>query len=204
MFGCEEKMDNNTKEKIIDKALDYFFSLGYDKTSLNMIAKDLGITKGGLYHHFASKEELFKTCLERVLAELDRWFHDNLVGVSDIRELLKNYIHFPAFFKKGLFARKGFLDPNFYRMMFDALDQFDDLKAMVEGAYGEYLKLLSMRLKEGQDTGVIRADIDVELFSIQLTTMVEGMILFAVMSPGLSLGEKTDGIFENIWQMIQC
>jgi AcrR family transcriptional regulator len=48
----------NTRERILDVALDLFIEKGYDKTSLREIAEQLGFTKAALYYHFASKEDI--------------------------------------------------------------------------------------------------------------------------------------------------
>lgn len=47
------------KEEILEAALTLFSKFGYDGTSFSQIAKHVGLTKGGIYHHFQSKEELF-------------------------------------------------------------------------------------------------------------------------------------------------
>jgi AcrR family transcriptional regulator len=46
-------------------AEELFMRQGYEKTSMNQIAEHSGLTKGALYHHFASKEAL----LERMCAD---------------------------------------------------------------------------------------------------------------------------------------
>ena len=46
------------RHEIYEKALELFISQGYEQTPLSRIAKELGITKAGLYHYFNSKEEL--------------------------------------------------------------------------------------------------------------------------------------------------
>jgi AcrR family transcriptional regulator len=48
----------NTRDRILDVALDLFIEQGFDGTSLRQIAEPLGITKAALYYHFASKEEI--------------------------------------------------------------------------------------------------------------------------------------------------
>ena len=46
----------DTRERILDTALDMFIERGYDKTSLREIAERVGVTKPALYYHFSSKE----------------------------------------------------------------------------------------------------------------------------------------------------
>lgn len=46
------------REEIYGAALDLFTERGYDNTPLSLIAKTLGLSKGGLFHYFESKEHL--------------------------------------------------------------------------------------------------------------------------------------------------
>lgn len=45
-------------EDIIQAAVDEFLANGYDGTSMESIARKAGVSKGGLYHHFSSKDEI--------------------------------------------------------------------------------------------------------------------------------------------------
>ncbi len=47
-----------TRERILDVALELFNEQGYDKTSLREIAERLGVTKAALYYHFERKEDI--------------------------------------------------------------------------------------------------------------------------------------------------
>ncbi len=48
----------NTRERILDAALDLFIEQGFDGTSLRQIAEKLGVTKAALYYHFESKDDI--------------------------------------------------------------------------------------------------------------------------------------------------
>ena len=47
------------RERIIKSATRNFSKKGYSNTSMNTIADSAKISKGGMYHYFTSKEELF-------------------------------------------------------------------------------------------------------------------------------------------------
>lgn len=51
-------MSGDTKERILETALELFAQSGYLGTSMSDIAKQLGITKGALYKHYKSKQEI--------------------------------------------------------------------------------------------------------------------------------------------------
>lgn len=59
-------MNNNTKERILQEALQLFAQKGYMATSMSDIAKQLGITKPALYKHYASKQAIFDSIIERM------------------------------------------------------------------------------------------------------------------------------------------
>ena len=53
----------STKERILNEAFGLFLAQGYDKVSMDDVAKAAGLSKGGLFHHFGSKYELARDCL---------------------------------------------------------------------------------------------------------------------------------------------
>ena len=55
-----------TRERILDIALDLFIDKGYDKTSLREIAEKVGFSKAALYYHFASKDDILMALHQRL------------------------------------------------------------------------------------------------------------------------------------------
>ena len=53
-----EPTEPDTRQRILDVALDLFIAQGFDGTSLREIAEKLGVTKAALYYHFASKDDI--------------------------------------------------------------------------------------------------------------------------------------------------
>lgn len=62
-------MAGDTKERIIETALELFAEKGYPGTSMNDIAKQLGLTKAALYKHYASKQEIFDAIVATTAAQ---------------------------------------------------------------------------------------------------------------------------------------
>jgi len=49
-----------TRQAILDAAYDLFLNQGYSATSVRQVAQRAGIALGGIYNHFASKDEIFQ------------------------------------------------------------------------------------------------------------------------------------------------
>ena len=83
------------KDKIIQESARLFSSKGFSSTSINEILEAAGASKGGLYNHFKTKEELFSAVLS---ASRRIWREKNLAGLNEIaspveriKKLLENY-----------------------------------------------------------------------------------------------------------------
>lgn len=60
------KYPEETVQKILDTAERLFIEKGYDRASLQEIIQETGLSKGAIYHHFASKEDILYSVCERI------------------------------------------------------------------------------------------------------------------------------------------
>ncbi len=63
-------MPGSTRERILDAALTAFGLRGFDSTSLDELAAQVGITKQAILYHFSSKQELLAATIELAVQEL--------------------------------------------------------------------------------------------------------------------------------------
>ena len=78
-----------TREHIVTVATRLFAARGYEDTSIEAVLHEAGISRGSLYHHFASKEALFDAVLEGVYADLGTSTQGIVVEVTDPVALLR-------------------------------------------------------------------------------------------------------------------
>ena len=81
-------MAKDTKERILEAALEMFSKKGYEATNVRDITASLGIVKSGVYKHYASKEEIWNSLLDKMIAYYDERFGspENLPPVPDTLE----------------------------------------------------------------------------------------------------------------------
>lgn len=61
----------DTKKRILEKALELFSAQGYDAVSVGEIAKAAGIKAPSLYNHFPSKQAIFDAIVENTAAQYE-------------------------------------------------------------------------------------------------------------------------------------
>jgi AcrR family transcriptional regulator len=86
---------SDTKQRIIDTARELFARKGVQKTSLQEIAAELGITKPALYYHFNSREDLVRSIVQPLIDDGDAFIADQEQRAEVApRALLEGYFDF--------------------------------------------------------------------------------------------------------------
>ena len=78
-----------TRERLIAAGRELFGERGYDATSIDSILEHAGVKRGALYHHFASKQELFDAVLDRVVSDVAKSVAKSAREKSDPVESLR-------------------------------------------------------------------------------------------------------------------
>lgn len=84
---------NARKSDILRKAARVFLELGYDATSMNVVAERAEVTKMGLYYHFESKQEILFSIMSYAMDVLERETKKASEAAGNSEELLRNLIH---------------------------------------------------------------------------------------------------------------
>jgi AcrR family transcriptional regulator len=91
------KAPEATRRRILDAAFAEFYAHGVQGGSLNHIVETAGTTKGALFHHFASKQELGYAVLDDIIGPLllQRWLDpltDSTDPTADIERAFRRYV----------------------------------------------------------------------------------------------------------------
>ena len=78
----------NSKNQILKAALKIFVVNGYSNTKMDDIAEEAGFSKGAVYHHFSSKDDLFFSLIDYWEASfLPKFYSNNYSNVSLVKVL---------------------------------------------------------------------------------------------------------------------
>src|SRR5260370_38718735 len=82
----------DSRQEILRTAARLFQQRGYDATSMNDVAAALKLSKGGLYHHFQSKDEILFEIMNHAMEITQQRVLDPVRGIADPEERLRPLI----------------------------------------------------------------------------------------------------------------
>lgn len=91
---ARNKYPEVTEEKILDVAQKLFLEKGYDNTTIQDIVDKLGgLTKGAIYHHFRSKEDIIVALSDKMFAQSNPFIivkkRNDLNALEKMREVIR-------------------------------------------------------------------------------------------------------------------
>lgn len=161
------KYPEETIAKILDTSLRLFLEKGYEKTTIQDIVNNLeGLTKGAIYHHFKSKEEILDAALDRADAAAFRAYKEirddqNMSGIQKLQAMFEA----SANSSQMELAPRMAIDP-------DPVKNSRLLGVMYRSIFNEVVpRYIEPIIREGMDDGTIRTE--------QPREMAEVLVLLA-------------------------
>ena len=108
-YSLEHKAQNH--EKILSMAARSFREHGGDSSGIGTVMKKVGLTKGGFYRHFESKDDLFVEAVARAFDEMGRGMVEVAKSAPEgqaLRAIIEHYLSTAAreFARNGLCTRR--------------------------------------------------------------------------------------------------
>jgi AcrR family transcriptional regulator len=174
---------------IVQAAVDEFLECGYDGASMEAIAKRAGISKGGLYHHFSSKDEILLMANQKLnepIAEMMQEALQNKSASEGLCWYIENYLNYWIHHEREMV---------FYILSFVKLLDNPTLWKMyanyAESTIGFYRELF----QRGIDSGEFIPHAAYES-AVALMAAVDGIVMYVMMDKKLDI-KKIIGIFQK-------
>lgn len=161
--------------QIVEAAAAQFARMGYDATAMDDVAEAAGVSKGSLYDYFKNKEDLFYAvfewlCRQVMLASLSHTKPvtsaiEQITGFADaaVSALVSQVALYPVTLEVWAAAAKTGTRKRFSKAM--------------QALYVQYRAQVEALLRAAQDSGEIKADIDVRGVAATLVGAVDGLLL---------------------------
>ena len=149
---AKREASGNRVDAIIEAALQLFLERGYDNTPLSAVAERLGLTKAGVYHHFATKEDLLFMAHRRTMERQLLPLLAEAEAEPDPEKRLRKFI-----FEH---ARMLALEPTTGLLIREARRLMPEHLAEIKKSWRRGLKVLRNSVAELQARGRCRTDVN--------------------------------------------
>ena len=152
------------RSRIIEEASKLFFERGYDGTSLDLLAQELGVTKPFIYSYFDNKNSILEAvhehAAEQVLADIEEASLIEGGAERGLAEFIRLFVHenIRNQVSSAIFLREE------KRLSEATLDNIREIERAVN-------KKLTMLIQRGIDEGVFHIE-DASLASMSISGMV--------------------------------
>ncbi len=166
-----------TRERILAAAQAAFAEHGYERASVAQICRAAGVTKGGFYHHFASKQALFLELLSQWLDGLDA----RLDALEQQAESVPEQLIAMTGVVGHVLAAAGAQLPIYVEYLTQALRD-PVLQAATGAPYVRYHQRIAGLVRRGVEEGSLRPTPPEAAASVILA-LVMGLLLEALLAP---------------------
>lgn len=154
-------------DEIFREAAQLMVQKGYGGTSISEIARAVGMTKAGLYHHIASKQDMLFRILHHAMNRIEDVVLEPTKNIADPEERLRETIrlHVNGLFEYGLefallFSERRHLEP--------------DQQQVIDQQIEDYLGYFRQAMRELEIEGKLR-DLDICVAARHLLQTIAGI-----------------------------
>jgi AcrR family transcriptional regulator len=184
-----------TAHRILIQAMRIFLEKGYHGTSIDDITRAAGLTKGALYWHFKSKEDLLK----RIIEEFEKRFLDGLIqAVKDVRgdthDKFEKFFRYNAAF--SYYNRE--LCVSFTTLAAELVGAHHGTEIEFRRIYKKYQKFLSSLILQGKKEKIFKKEMDPDLAALIIIAFHDGILIRWFMNQNEIKGEAYVNTFKKI------
>ena len=178
-----------TRQRIVSKSLQLFSVKGYYHTSVNDILDATGLTKGGLYGHFASKEDIWYAAYD---AAVDIWknivfrgIRNNTDPLRRVEKFIENDMNY--YLGEDTFAGGCF----FLNMVVELSGQSVAMSKKILYGFVRLSQLLQSWLEQAEENGVLKEGLDLKEISNFIIISLNGAAALYISSRDPSVLKQT-------------
>lgn len=194
---------SDTRERIIASAARVFGQKGFQRASLDQVAADAGLTKGAIYWHFKSKNDLYFALLD------SRFQRDTTTMLGSVARMAAGPATasvvkmMAAVFSSGL--EQATADPDWPRLFVEVMGQSrePEVRDRIAQFYEQGWEFVGRMVRDMQAAGLVRSDIDPDLMATFWFALGDGLILAWLSQPDrIDFSVLSEGILDMMWRGI--
>lgn len=193
--GMSENRQSEREERILNAAAELIIRYGYDKTTVDEIAQAAGVSKGTIYLHFKSKEDLFEALILRESDWVTLRFFERLDADPRGVTIFTVYLHGMLLLDKSPLLKAIYIRDR--RILGDWVRHLRDTPA-----YGQAMSVTVEFIRHFQELGLLRRDLDPETVTYLLTALRYGILTIDNYLPSDQAAPSVADLSETLAEML--
>ncbi|MFM9372953.1 TetR/AcrR family transcriptional regulator [Streptomyces sp. Da 82-17] len=186
------------RRRILDAAVEHFAQWGFHASSLARIAKDVGVTQGGLLHHFRSKEDLLVRVLERSEEQdVEEFFAAEFTSTADAFRSLIALADYNS--------RRPGRTRMFNVLLGESSEPGHPAHAFFSRRYERFIAQLAAVLGESVEAGELRPDAPCDATAREVFAVMDGIQLqWAIAPDDVDMAERLRAYLDRLYASISA
>lgn len=190
-----------TKDNITIAALRLFLERGYKYVSLVDVANEVGITKGGIYHYFSSKEELLHIAVHFLFDHFEEKYTQLFSSSKSLQEALNDLIVEQKLenYAGDLLGIQGDYRVNHASFALEVMSKFPDIHERVDRSHLHFCNTIEKKIRTARAKEEIRNDLDIHSLAVMILSLLGGQ---QALSDHFKTPSIRKSLMDNIWRLI--
>lgn len=184
-----------TRERIVRESAQIFSVKGFFHTTVDDVLARAGLTKGGFYAHFDSKEALARAVLDHATTV---WFDKVAADVArhvDARKQLRALADGYRRYAVDRTFEGGCL---FVNLATELDDQDEHLRALLDAAFGQFRAMVATIVELGKAQGAFRADAPADAIGVAFVACLTGTMMQAKAAHDFGLFDRAIAVLDDL------
>lgn len=185
------------RDEVLNKALDLFWSDGYEASSISKLLDVMELNRGSLYSAFRDKRSLFREVMLHYVNRATVWINKTLIEMPDPFEAFREF-----FYEATLCEENGGTDGC---LLFNTITELTNTMPELADEAGDYMfqirELFVQRLNEAKDKNMLKdPDCDIDTQADFLLGILAGFRVLCKMNFDTeALKKATDTALESVF-----
>ena len=197
----------DTKEHILETAFKLFLSKTFKEVTMKEIVLATGLSKGGFYHYFESKEQLFLEVINDYL--LANFVIDyTLFDRQSLSAFYNGYLsfidnHITGERSQKIFGEEG-INSNLYNLIFESVKHFPELKVKFAEKEADELGVWTAVIQQARDQGEIKTEMpNEEIAKMFLYTVTAARIKLILVLDDTKIKDRLASLWDNFYGLLK-
>ncbi|WP_299458880.1 TetR/AcrR family transcriptional regulator [uncultured Microscilla sp.] len=197
-----------TKTHILNTAFRLFLQKSYREVTMQELQENAQVSRGGLYHHFKNKEEIFLATTQKFFfSMMDESLDMRVMEEQSFMENFQAYLVHKQQVMDKMLAHTELedLDANYFMLVFQTIQYFPETREELKKQVFQETKNWARIIKIAQNKGEVKQHLDADALARHIYYLLDGVEMHLVMMGNINseMHNRITTMIEQLYELIR-